>query len=49
LGIAIHKLAFCGDDDRIMKTLMASNEKIWSAIQKGSVVIHCLAGMHRYV
>ena len=49
LGIAIHKLAFGYDENHIFKTLMASNERMWNAIEKGSVVVHCLAGMHRFV
>ena len=45
-GVAVHEL-FVQDEAEIFSALLSLNELIWSSIQKGSVIIHCLAGMHR--
>jgi hypothetical protein len=48
IGVAIHELAFSDDDQLIYDTLLKMNSAIWDALQHGSVVVHCLAGLHRY-
>jgi len=49
VAFPVHCLGCGGADDKeqIIEVFTNFNEAIWDALQRGNVVIHCLAGVHR--